>query len=318
MISLDALSFVGEGLQRPECVLTLPDGALHVADWRGGVTIIQPDGTQVTILAKGDFVPKPNGIAIHPEGGWLLAHLGDADGGVYHLATDGELTPFLLEVAGTPLPPTNYVHVDADNRVWVTVSTRVQPRGDDYRPTASTGFIILVDGNGARIVADDLGYTNECLIHPDTGQLYVNETFVRRSTRFDVSARGELSNRQTITEYGPGTFPDGLTFDADGGFWITSIVSNRVIRVDRDGNQELMMEDCDGPFLDWVEEAFQACTMGRPHLDDNKGKVLRNISSLAFGGDDLRTAYLGCLLGDRIAKFDPPCAGLPPSHWSFS
>lgn len=318
MISLEAVSFVGEDLQRPECVLTLPDGSLHVADWRGGVTIIRPDGTQRTILANGAFTPKPNGFAIHPQGGWLLAHLGDAEGGVYHLADDGELTPFLLDVDGEPLPPTNYVHVDLDHRIWITVSTRIQPRGDDYRPTASTGFIVLVDGKGPRIVADGLGYTNECLVHPNSGQLYVNETFVKRSTKFDVAADGALSNKQTITEYGPGTFPDGLTFDAEGGFWITSIVSNRVIRVDKAGQQELIMEDCDGPFLDWVEEAFQDCTMGRPHLDDNKGKVLRNISSLAFGGPALRTAYLGCLLGDRIGTFEAPCAGLAPSHWSFS
>ncbi len=318
MIPLDALSFIGEGLQRPECVLTLADGSLHVADWRGGVTIIRPDGTQVSVLAKGAFTPKPNGIAIHPEGGWLLAHLGDEDGGVYHMAADGEITPFLLEVDGTPLPPTNYVHIDADYRVWITVSTRVQPRGDDYRPTASTGFIVLVDGAGARLVAEGLGYTNECLIHPESGHLYVNETFARRSVRFDVAADGALSNKQTITEYGAGTFPDGLTFDAEGGFWITSIVSNRVIRVDREGRQELVMQDCDLAFLDWVEEAFQASTMGRPHLDDNKGKVLRNISSLAFGGRDLKSAYLGCLLGDRIALFQAPCAGLAPSHWSFS
>lgn len=318
MLPLDALSFIGEGLQRPECVLTLPDGSLHVADWRGGVTILEPDGSQRSILASGSFTPKPNGIALHPDGGWLLAHLGDADGGVYHLAPDGTLKPFLMKVDGIPLPPTNYVHVDASRRVWITVSTRIQPRGDDYRPTASTGFIVLADDTGARIVADGLGYTNECLIHPDTGQLYVNETFARRSVRFDVAADGALSNKQTIAEYGAGTFPDGLTFDADGGFWITSIVSNRVIRVGRDGTQEVIMEDCDAAFLDWVEGAFQASTMGRPHLDNNKGKVLRNISSLAFGGPDLRTAYLGCLLGDSIAKFDAQCAGLPPSHWSFA
>ena len=317
MIPLSALSFIGEDLQRPECVLTLPNGALHVADWRGGVTVIEPDGRQRSVLAKGAFAPKPNGIAVHPDGGWLLAHLGDSDGGVYHLAPDGTLKPYLLEVEGAALPPTNYVHVDGERRVWITVSTRIQPRGDDYRPTASTGFIVLVDDGGARMVADGLGYTNECLIHPGSGQLYVNETFARRSVRFDVAADGSLGNKQTITEYGAGIFPDGLTFDADGGFWITSIVSNRVIRVDREGRQELIMQDCDLPFLDWVEDAFQAGTMGRPHLDDNKGKVLRNISSLAFGGPDLRTAYLGCLLGNQIALFDAPVAGLAPSHWSF-
>jgi hypothetical protein len=57
--------------------------------------------------------------------------------------------------------------------------------------------------------------------------------------------------------------------------------------------------------------------MGRPHLDHAAGRVLRNISSLAFGGPGLRTAYLGCLLGDMIASFDAPVAGYPPAHWNW-
>jgi len=57
--------------------------------------------------------------------------------------------------------------------------------------------------------------------------------------------------------------------------------------------------------------------MDRPHLDKAAGRVLRNISSLAFGGPDLRTAYLGCLLGDRVASFPSPVAGAPPVHWRF-
>jgi hypothetical protein len=40
-----------------------------------------------------------------------------------------------------------------------------------------------------------------------------------------------------------------------------------------------------------------------------------NISSIAFGGLDLRTIFLGCLLGDRISTFKSEKAGLPPSHW---
>jgi hypothetical protein len=45
------------------------------------------------------------------------------------------------------------------------------------------------------------------------------------------------------------------------------------------------------------------------------GTVLEGLSSLAFGGPDLRTAYLGCLQGDHIHRFAAPVAGVPPSHW---
>jgi len=54
----------------------------------------------------------------------------------------------------------------------------------------------------------------------------------------------------------------------------------------------------------------------RKHLDNIVSKRLKNISSIAFGGDDLKTIYLGCLLGEQIASFKTDIAGLPPSHWS--
>ncbi len=47
------------------------------------------------------------------------------------------------------------------------------------------------------------------------------------------------------------------------------------------------------------------------------GNGLKNISSLAFGGADLRTAYLGCLLGDAITSFRAPVAGHSPVHWHY-
>ena len=36
---------------------------------------------------------------------------------------------------------------------------------------------------------------------------------------------------------------------------------------------------------------------------------------LTFGGQDLRTVYLGSLFGTRIPCFRSPVAGLPLAHW---
>ena len=66
------------------------------------------------------------------------------------------------------------------------------------------GFIVLLEDGRARIVADELGYTNECLVHPDGKRLFVNETFARRLTSFDIAANGDLSNRQTVAQLGEG------------------------------------------------------------------------------------------------------------------
>ena len=314
MMDLTSLSYIGSDLRRPECVLATSDGLLHVSDWDGGVVLISPDGTHRRVLASGPFKPKPNGIAV-TEDGWLIAHLGDETGGVFHLRPTGDLNVVLAEIDGVPLPPTNYVHQDGLGRVWITVSTRQRPRSLGYRPTCDDGFVILVDDAGARIVADRLGYTNECLVHPGDGRLYLNETFGRRLTRFDIQSDGSLTNRTTVTEFGPGTFPDGLTFDVEGGIWITSIVSNRIIRVGAEGQQSILLEDTTAEHLEWVEAAYQSGEMGRPHLDQKSGQHLMNISSLAFAGPRLKTAVLGNLAGDRLPQFEAPVAGLPMPHW---
>ena len=57
--------------------------------------------------------------------------------------------------------------------------------------------------------------------------------------------------------------------------------------------------------------------MGRPHLDAVKSARLRNVSSIAFGGPDRRTAYLGCLLGDSLLSFRVPAPGVAPAHWRW-
>ncbi len=322
---LQSLSSIGSALQRPECVLATRAGDLYTADWRGGVAHIRPDGSQVLYCGTlpDGLQARPNGIALLADGSFLFAQLGNDDGGVYRLQRNGQIAPWLLEVEGRTLPPTNFVLPDTAGRTWVTVSTRTQPRAAAYRADVADGFIVGVDARGAaRVVADGLGYTNEVALHPGGQWLYVNETFARRLSRFrlldGMQGGCRLGPREAVTTFGPGTFPDGLAFDEDGNAWVVSIVSNRLIRVDADGMQTVWLEDADADHLAAVEAAYRAGTMGRPHLDGIQSRRLRNISSIAFAGPDRRTAVLGCLLGDSLVTMPMPAAGVAPTHWDFA
>lgn len=318
-LSLDSLQETGQGLNRPECVLAHESGLLFAPDWTeaGGVSVIAPDGRVSRILARNAPEPlKPNGIALEPGGSFLLAHLGAERGALYRLSAEGEVSLVLDEAGGAPLPPANFVTYDHQGRLWLTVSTRVTPRAKDYRANASTGFIARVEGGEARIVADGLGYTNECLLSPDGGTLYVNETFGRRLSAFEVTPEGALTNKRTLLAFGEGSFPDGLALDREGGIWIVSIVSNRVLRLSPEWELETLLEDSEPEHLAWVEAAYREDRMDRPHLDQVKSRRLKNISNLAFGGPDLTRGYLGCLMGQSIFSFDSPIAGAPPAHWS--
>ena len=306
------LRFVGHDLQRPECVLACASGRLFMSDGRGGVTTIAPDGTQQRI---GQSSIVPNGIALCRDGSLLVANL-SSEGGVWRIGVDDQVTPFLREIDGRVLPRVNFVGLDMSERLWICVSALAM---DEVYPIhAKTGFIALADKAGTRIVADGLQFTNECRIDADSRHLYVNETFGRRLTRFTIAQDGTLRDRETFAEFSRGDFVDGLTLDADGGIWVVCVGSNRVYRVGQDRRVETVIDDSVPETVEKLEAAFESATLTRPALSSAAGRRLRNPSSLAFGGSDLRTAYLGCLNGTSLASFRSPVAGLPQVHWNWS
>jgi sugar lactone lactonase YvrE len=298
-LSRDALERLGSDLHRPECVVVDRGNHLYVPDWRGGVTRIAADGSQQTWLAASPPVDlRPNGIALLPDGSFLLANLGET-GGVWQLHRDGSVVPFLMEVDGTPLPPANFVFRDGE-RTWVSVSTRHVPRPTAWRPDVADGFVVLVDKRGARIVADGLQYTNEVRPDPSGTWLYVVETFGRRLTRFRIDADGDLSHPEPAIQLGHGDFPDGFAFDRAGRIWITSLISNRLLRFSH-GSVETVLADENDAHVMAVERTFAAGGMGQEHLGPIPGTTLQQLTSVAFSVDQ-REIYLGSLHGDCLYR----------------
>jgi sugar lactone lactonase YvrE len=278
---------------------------VFVPDWRGGVTHIRGDGTQETWLASTPPIElRPNGIASCPDGSFLLANLGDA-GGVWRLRRNGAVEPFLTEVGGLPLPPANFVAIDDRGRTWVSVSTRHAPRVEAWRSDVADGFVVLVDEGGARIVADGFGYTNEVRPDPTGTWLYVVETFGRRLTRLRLADDGSLGERETVLALGYGGFPDGFAFDSEGAIWLTSLISNRLLRVQGD-RVETVLEDAVPSFVDEAEAAYAAGRMRADHLGPIPGATLQQLTSVGFGGSGRRSVFLGSLHGTCVYRFRPP------------
>ncbi|MBL6946066.1 MAG: SMP-30/gluconolactonase/LRE family protein [Rhodospirillales bacterium] len=316
MIQVSDVEFVGTGLHRPESVISTKAGHIYTSNWKGGVTRIDPDGSQTEILAENPgFELRPNGIALLEDGDFALAHLGQDVGGVYRLKRSGALEPILAQIDGEPMLPTVYPVPDNRGRLWAVVSTRKKPRFLDYRLESESGFVVCVDTNGARIAADGLGYANECMVSPDGEYLYVLETYGRRVCRFRIGKDAGLSDRETVCEFGAGDFPDGLAFDQEGGLWVVCVVSNRLYRFSADGRRTLILSETDDDYVAWVEAAFMDKKMGIEHLDAQPAKHFRNISSIRFGGPDLQTVYMGCINGDRITSFRSPVPGVPTPNW---
>jgi len=322
-IDASQLGFAGRDLKRPECVLCMPSGRLYVAHRGGGILRIEPDGRQALLkwqmpAGAHDFIP--NGFTLMPDGTFLIANMGH-DGGVWARRPGGRVEPYLMTADGEKLAKANFVFNDEQGRVWITVTTRSDPLSRAMtglgQPELRDGFVCMVDGKGARIVADGFAFTNEARIGPGGQWFYVVETQGRRITRFRLGASGDLSGRETFTTFGHGTFADGMAFDAEGHLWVTSIVSNRLFRVTPDGRAELVFEDGNPELIARVETALTDGTVTRDHFYMKSGARTQNVASIAFGGADLRTAYLGSLAGDTLPTFKSPVAGQALPHWSY-
>ena len=317
-LTLDAFSRHGSGLHRPECVLSTVHGDLYVSDERGGVTHIAPDGAcRLFAGSTVDGVPAAaNGFAMLRDGSFLVAPL--AGGGVFRLQRNGQASPYLREADGMPLHCPNFVLLDHHERLWICCLTNQDRRTlTQYHRSRRDGMIVMVDRQGARIVAEGIGFPNEVRLDPTERWLYTNETLAARLLRYPIRNDGSLGPCEVVANFDDSNVFDGFTLDSQGGAWITTLVSNRLWYVSPRGDVRLLIEDSHPEQIEALIGMQRSTGVQRAILYEERGLSLRNISSVCFGGPDLRTAFMGSLMGDNILSFRAPVAGMAPAHWEF-
>jgi len=81
------------------------------------------------------------------------------------------------------------------------------------------------------------------------------------------------------------------------------------------GDVRLLLDDGDRAASRNLVEKMQAGTVTADDMARARGTLAPWMASVTFGGPDLRTVYLGSLLGTTIPTFRSPVAGLPMVHW---
>ena len=120
--------FIGNGLQRPECILAEKDGTLWSADARGGVVKINTDGSQQIITQSHgsdtfadteDDAKKfvdgtlPNGLAFARNGDILISNFGTDC--LERMTRSGETEVMFNTIDGGPIGKVNFVCRDSKN-----------------------------------------------------------------------------------------------------------------------------------------------------------------------------------------------------------
>lgn len=301
----DFASF-GRGLQRPECVWADSDG-IWASDARGGIAHVRADDAP-HVLGAG--IVDPNGFSRRPDGSFVVAGIGD--GGLHLIDARGQTRKLLDSLDGKPLGTVNYACADGPERIWLSVMTR-RPQWDAaLTTTEKDGYILRVDGDGGvcEIVADGLDLTNEVKVSPDGHHLYAAETLGGRIVRFAIRPDGSLGAKEVAgpQTLGRGAYPDGFSFDVFGNIWVTIINQNGLMAIDRHGEPHIVYRDRDEDAVEAMIAGVEQRNGTVDHLVAcaSQGGPLPLPTSLAFGGPDGRTAYVGTLTLPHLPTFRLP------------
>ena len=329
-IEKSAIHYVGQDLQRPECILAERDGILWAADARGGVVRLRPDGTQDIITQKRSEHFQavtseasrylqgtlPNGLAFARNGDLLISNFGTDCLEV--MSRDGATRVLADSIEGEPIGKVNFVLRDSKDRVWITVSTRIKNWMHALRTDLPDGYIARYEDGKFRIMAEGFHFTNEIRMDAREEFLYVVETTGGCVSRLRVDAKGNLSGREVFgpSSLGQGAWPDGIAFDSFGNLWGTMVYSDKLFVLTPDGDLKILLDEGDPQKVAALEKAFFNNHVTEDVLFVTGQGIAPWMASVTFGGPDLQTVYIGSLKGRRIPFFRAPVPGLPMVHWN--
>jgi gluconolactonase len=296
---------VGAGLRFPEGPVVLADGSVLVVEIAGRCLMrVRPDGTKEIVATPGG---GPNGAAIGPDGKCYVCNNGgfeftvdpgfglrpvaqawDYSGGrIERIDLDSGAIEVLYR--GTPevqLRGPNDLVFDAHGGFFFTDLGKVRPREMDRGAV----FYAKADGSLIREVAFPMVTPNGIGLSPDGKTLYVAETEAARLWAFDIVAPGVLARQPWPSPHGgrllaaPGGVYqrfDSLAVEAGGNICVATLINGGITVVSPSG------------------EVVEHVAM--PDLFT---------TNIAFGGPDLRTAYITLSNSGRLVAMDWPRPGL--------
>jgi gluconolactonase len=225
----------------------------------GTIGIITPNG------AASIFVELPagsvgNGIRFNSKGDMFIADYPKHNILRVDMASK-KVTVFAHEAK---MSQPNDIAIDDKDRIYAS----------DPNWGKSTGTIWRIDTDGkTTLLESDGGTINGIEVSPDNKTLYMNESVQRKVWAYDLSPKGEISNKRLLIEF-PDFGMDGMRCDTKGNLYITRHGKGTVAKVSPQG--KVLVE----------------VTM--------KGKMPSNI---AFGGKDGKTAFVTLQDNGNVESF---------------
>jgi gluconolactonase len=272
------MEIVAEGLAFPEGPVVMADGSVIVVELAAGRITRCWNGRTETICAIGG---GPNGAAIGPDGALYVCNNGGLDPvkfqnarGAGHegrvervnLAT-GRFERIYDSCEGIALEAPNDIIFDADGRIWFTDLGKTH---DGIR-TASGLFSALPDGSSIAAINRHAISYNGVGLSPDGAHVYVADTHQGRLWRYD---RAVETQRPTWVATAPGPVGfDSLAVTAAGNVCVATLYGGGISTITPQG------------------DISKYAIAGEPY-----------VTNIAFGGEDMRDAWITLSSTGRLVK----------------
>lgn len=245
---------IADGFDLLEGPVWDPARGLLVADaGKGGVYSIADDGRVTTIIEHRRGI---GGMVAHADGGLIVSGRNvaykDDAGGPTRVLFDNDPDKGRIGF--------NDITTDAAGRVYAgSLGFYPTKAGDTPRP----GALYMVDLDGAvHKLFDGVRLTNGMAFSADGARLYHADSGDQTVHAYDVTPDGRVGSRRPFVSVETG-LPDGLALAADGSLWLAVAHAGQVLVFEGDGRLRRRIEF-----------------------------PVPMVTSLCFGGPDLRTLYV--------------------------
>lgn len=297
----DTLKIIAEGLRLPEGPVVLDDGSVLVVEVLGGtLKRVYPDG-KVEIVA--DLGGGPNGAAIGPDGRCYVCNNGgfasvEMNGMILPSPPPEDTPPGSIQVVDlktgafstlyahceeTPFWGPNDLVFDSAGGFWFTDFGRDRGRWHSH----GSVYYAKADGSEIREVLSGTDSANGIGLSPDERTLYVALTMEGHVRAFDIASPGKLASGaswfdrgRNLGRAGAGDYLDSLAVDSKGNVCVASPGQGAILIFPPEGGSPRKIET--GDFM---------------------------TTNIAFGGKDLRTAYVTLGATGKLGVMEWECPG---------
>jgi len=209
---------IAEGMiDGPETIAIDKAGNIYGGTQDGKILRIKPGGSVEQFSQTGG---RPLGMMFDRQGNLIVC---DAYKGLLSIDTEGKVTVLTTEAEGIAFKFTDDLDIASDGKIYFSDASYKFDQANylyDLLEARPHGRLLVYNSNTKQstVLLDNLYFANGVALSPDEDFVLVNETYRYRTLRYWLT--GDKAGKSEVFINNLPGFPDGLSYNDNGIFWM--------------------------------------------------------------------------------------------------